>query len=79
MSRHKRNHLPEPAGVKPADDPCAFNTARIAEQIGMEALGMAKWARAAGLTTLGYLLESAALEAGAQVAALQWPDDAQPG
>ncbi|MGB7077917.1 MAG: hypothetical protein WBD53_12080 [Xanthobacteraceae bacterium] len=79
MSRHKRSHSPEPAGLKPADNPTSFNTARIAEEIGMEALGMAKWARAAGLTTLGFLLESAALEAGAQVAALQWPDDAPPG
>ncbi len=78
MSRHKHSHSPELAGVMPADDPSSFNTLRIAEQIGMEALGMAKWARAAGLTTLGFLLESAALEAGAQVAALQWPDDAPP-
>jgi len=58
-----------------ADDACTFDTARVAEELGMEALGMAKWARAAGLTTLGFLLESAALEAGTQAAALRWPSD----
>lgn len=41
----------------------------------MEALGMAKWAHAAGLSTLGFLLEGVALEAGAQASALQWPSD----
>jgi hypothetical protein len=76
MSRSKARDLPPSAGSERANDPTSFNTARIAEEIGMEALGMAKWARAAGLTTLGFLLESAALEAGAQVAAMQWPEDA---
>lgn len=66
--------------AEPADDdPTSFDTARIAQEIGMEALGMAKWARAAGLPTLGLLLESAALEAGAQVAALQGAKDAPNG
>ena len=76
MSRSKPGDSRPSTGPKPANDPTAFNTARIAEEIGLEALGMAKWARAAGLTTLGFLLESAALEAGAQVAAMQWPEDA---
>ena len=72
MSR--RDRPPKIEGALPAGDP-PVDPARIAEEIGIEALGMAKWARAAGLDTLGYLLESAALEAGALVAALQWPDD----
>jgi len=89
MSRGKPGPSPAPAGVepeprswtKPADDGVAasFDTARIAEEIAMEALGMAKWARAAGMPTLGFLLESAALEAGAQLAALQWSQDASKG
>lgn len=69
-----------PAGTapwaKPADDLASFDPVRVAEEIGMEALGMAQWARAAGMPTLGYLLETVALEAGAQVSALQWPNDA---
>ena len=76
MSRTRPNHFPASAGSAAAEAPASFDTARIAEELGMEALGLAKRARAAGLTTLGFLLESAALEAGAQVAALQWPEDA---
>ncbi len=71
MSRTQPNHLP--ASTAAEDGAASFDTARIAEQLGMEALGMAKRARDAGLPTLGFLLESAALEAGAQVAALQGP------
>jgi len=67
----------DPAGPRRGEHP-SFNTLRIAEEIGIEALGMAKWARAAGLTTLGFLLESAALEAGAHVAALQTAEDPPP-
>jgi hypothetical protein len=43
--------------------------------LAIEALGLAKSARAVGLTSVGFLLESAALEAGAQAAAMQWPED----
>ena len=74
MSRTRPNHFPTPIG--PADAPASCDSSQIAEQLGMEALDMAKRARAAGLTTLGFLLESAALEAGTQAAALQWPEDA---
>jgi hypothetical protein len=38
----------------------------------MAALRLAKRARAAGLTAAGHLLETAALEAGAEAAARQW-------
>jgi hypothetical protein len=76
MSRTRPNHFPGPTGSAAAEGPASFDTSQIAEQLGMEALDMAKRAHAAGLSTLGFLLESAALEAGAQVAALQCPEDA---
>lgn len=47
------------------------DSAKIAEDIGVAALDLAKRARNAGLPTIGYLLESAALEAGAEAAAGQ--------
>jgi hypothetical protein len=53
----------------------AIDPARTAHELAIEALGLAKSARAVGLTSVGFLLESAALEAGAQAAAMQWPDD----
>jgi len=49
--------------------------ASVAEYIGIAALELARRAQAAGLTTLGYLLESAALEAGTEAATQRWPDD----
>ncbi len=52
-----------------------YNSAKIAEDIGIAALGLAKLAREAGLTTIGYLLETVALEAGAEAATRQWPAD----
>lgn len=76
MSRTRPKHFSGPTGPAPAEEPASFDTSQIAEQLGMEALDMAKRARDAGLATLGFLLENAALEAGAQVAALQWPEDA---
>lgn len=76
MSRSQPKHFPGPTGSAVAEGPASFDTSQIAEQLGMEALDMARRARHAGLATLGFLLESAALEAGAQVAALQWPEDA---
>jgi hypothetical protein len=48
----------------------------IAEDIGIAALKLAKEAHAAGLATLAYLLESAALEAGAQAVGRPSPADA---
>ena len=74
MSRtSRRQRRAEPGAELCAAE--AINPARVAEELAIEALGMAKWARAVGLTSLGFLLESAALEAGAQAAALQWPQD----
>lgn len=57
-----------------ADGPT--DTAQIAEDIGIIALDLAKRAYDAGLHTLGFLLESVALEAGSEAAARQWPTDA---
>jgi hypothetical protein len=59
------------AGNRPADGRGA-----VAEDIGIAALELAKRAQAAGLTALGYLLESVALEAAAEAAASNWPADA---
>lgn len=53
----------------------ANGSAAVAADIGIAALELAKRAQAAGLTTLGYLLESVALEAGAEAAASDWRDD----
>jgi hypothetical protein len=61
----------EAAGAMAADD-----SAKIAEDIGIAALALAQRAHAAGLQTLGFLLESVALEAGAEAAATQLPADA---
>jgi len=60
---------------RPADEPAPIDRAQIAEDIGMAVLDLAERARAAGLTTIGYLLESVALEAGTQAAAARWPSD----
>jgi hypothetical protein len=57
----------------PAGEP--VDSAQVAEDIGMAALDLAKRARDAGLTAVGYLLESVALEAGAEAASRQWPPD----
>jgi hypothetical protein len=59
----------EPAGDPPGDG------AGVAERIGLAALELARRAQAAGLTTLGRLLESAALEAGSEAATRRWPGD----
>jgi predicted dinucleotide-binding enzyme len=56
--------------------PAGHETAALAEQIGLAALDLAKRANSAGLTALGFLLEIAALEAGAEAAARKWPADA---
>ena len=50
--------------------------AKFVEDIGVAALALADRARAGGFSTLGFLLESAALEAGAAAAARRWPSDA---
>jgi hypothetical protein len=47
--------------------------ARVASEIGIAALKLAGRAHAAGLTAIGHLLETVALEAGAESAARQWP------
>jgi hypothetical protein len=47
--------------------------ARIAQDIGLAAFELSRRAHDAGLTVIGYLLESVALEAGAQAAAPQRP------
>jgi hypothetical protein len=52
--------------VSPADG------GQAAEYIGLRALQLAQRAHAAGFAKLAYLLESAALEAGAEAAASNW-------
>ena len=53
----------------------ARDAGRIAADIGTAVLELAKRANGAGLTTLGYLLEIAALEAGAEAGSCAWPAD----
>jgi len=55
------------------------DVAQIAEDIGIAALDLAERANAAGLTTIGFLLESVALEAGAEAAATRRPADSAQG
>ena len=55
-----------------------YDNAKVAEDIGIAALELAKRARDAGLTTIGFLLESVALEAGAEAAARQLAADVSP-
>jgi len=57
------------AAVEPTD--CA----RVAEEIGIAALKLAQRAHAAGLTSIGYFLETVAIQAGAEAATRQWPSD----
>jgi hypothetical protein len=61
------------AADQAADAPAIGDSAKIAEDIGIAALVLAQRAHEAGLPTLGYLLESIALEAGAEAAATQFP------
>jgi len=54
---------------------CLSNSAKIAEDIGIAALKLATRAHDAGLTTIAHLLQSVALEAGAEAATRWWSDD----
>jgi hypothetical protein len=49
--------------------------AQVAEEIALAALRLADRARGAGLSSLGHILETAALEASADAAARRWPSD----
>lgn len=71
VSRPLAEGLADESVRKPPPD----DSAKIAENIGVAALKPAKRARAAGLTSIGYLLETVALEAGAEAATRQWPAD----
>jgi hypothetical protein len=50
-----------------------LDSSKVAEDIGIAVLELADRARNAGLSSIGYLLEMVALEAGAEAAARQWP------
>jgi hypothetical protein len=76
MSRIGIRRLPPGGAADDRGKPHADDSAEIAEEIGFAALELAKRANAAGLMTIGYLLESAALEAGAEAAERQSPIDA---
>ena len=52
-----------------------LDSSKVAEDIGIAVLELADRARDAGLSSIGYLLEMVALEAGAEAAARQWPAD----
>jgi hypothetical protein len=76
MSRADFSRLPADGRAdESAGQPVPGDSAKVAKDIGMVALDLAKQARAAGLTTIGYLLETVALEAGAEAATRQWPAD----
>jgi hypothetical protein len=81
MSRSERSLLAVAEAAEAVDaaagEAAPADSAKIAEDIGMAALELAERARTAGLTTIGYLLESVALEAGAQAAAGHWRADGE--
>ena len=52
-----------------------LDSGKVAEHIGIAVLELADRARDAELSSIGYLLEMVALEAGAEAAARQWPAD----
>jgi hypothetical protein len=56
-----------------------IDSAKVAEDIGIAVLELADRARGAGLSSIGYLLEMIALEAGAEAATRQWPADGPDG
>ncbi len=55
------------------------DSGKVAEDIGIAVLELADRARGAGLSSIGYLLEMVALEAGAEAAARQWPAESADG
>lgn len=74
MSRAKRFESETGGRRDSADDQSApVNSSKVAEDIGIAVLELADRARGAGLSSIGYLLEMVALEAGAEAAARQWP------
>jgi hypothetical protein len=76
MSRADIHRLPAAGGPdRSSAKPMPDDGAKLAEEIGIAALELAKRAQDAGLHTIGFLLESVALEAGAEAAARQWPAD----
>ena len=56
-------------------DPGSKRRADTAVNIGMDALDLAKRARAAGLASVAHMLETAALQAGSEASAARWPSD----
>jgi hypothetical protein len=74
MSRPEFSLLPDDG--KDGCDLAPAEVAQIAEDIGKNALALARQAREAGLSSVGFLLESVALEAGSQAAAQRWSADA---
>lgn len=77
-----RGHRFEPqSGNRPngAVDPGPIDSGKVAEDIGIAVLELADRARDAGLSSIGYLLEMVALEAGAQAATRQWPIESADG
>jgi hypothetical protein len=62
-----------------AADTGPIDSAKVAEDIGIAVLELADRARDAGLSSIGYLLEMVALEAGAEAAARQWPVESADG
>jgi hypothetical protein len=54
----------------------ARSAADTAVTIGLEAIELARRARAIGLSSVAHALESAALQAGSEAATAQWPTDA---
>ena len=77
MSRTDPGQRPFAASQgKRAEQAVPGGKAITAEEIAVASLELAKRARAAGLTGISYLLETAALQAGAEAAAGRWPADA---
>jgi len=75
MSRANVSRFPGKGSAASAGKPVPVDSAKIAEDIGIAALKLAKRAHAAGLAAIAFLLETVALEAGAEAATRRWPAD----
>jgi hypothetical protein len=75
MSRPSGKPSPSTDSAGGAGDSPSAERAKVAESIGLQTLALARFARAAGLTAIGDILEAAGLEAAAEAAASRWPSD----
>jgi len=70
----RRRSEDAPAAARPTDSRRRA-PAKTIEDISLNALELARRARAAGFATVGHMLEQAALEAASEATARRWPTE----